>query len=61
MAKDDDTTPKKAARASKPKGDKVKRAPSAYIIFATEQRPQIKAENPDATFGGLGKLLGAKW
>ena len=24
-------------------------------------RPEIKAKNPEATFGELGKLLGAKW
>ena len=56
----------KAAKTSAPKakkeaGDKVKRAPSPYIVFCTEKRPEIKAENPDATFGQLGKLLGEKW
>lgn len=51
----------KATRSPKSKGDKVKRAPSAYIIFSTEVRPKVKADNPDATFGEMGKLLGAKW
>jgi hypothetical protein len=55
-----DTTVK-AVRATKPKGDKPKRGPSAYIIFSTENRAEVKAANPDATFGELGKLLGAKW
>lgn len=53
--------PVKAAKAPKAKADKVKRAPSAYIVFAGEARPKIKSDNPDATFGDLGKLLGAKW
>ena len=52
---------KKSSKASKAKGEKTKRSPSAYIIFASEMRPTVKAENPDATFGELGKLLGAKW
>jgi hypothetical protein len=47
---------KKAASSPKPK-----RAPSPYIIFCTEKRPQVKAENPDATFGQLGKILGSMW
>lgn len=51
----------KAVKAPKAKGDKVKRAPSPYIIFSTEARPKVKADNPDATFGEMGKLLGAKW
>jgi hypothetical protein len=51
----------KATKASKPKSDKPKRSPSAYIIFAADMRPKIRASNPEATFGELGKLLGAKW
>ncbi|ORZ13543.1 high mobility group box domain-containing protein, partial [Absidia repens] len=38
-----------------------KRGLSAYMFFSQSNREQIKAENPDATFGQLGKLLGAKW
>ena len=49
------------APAKKEKGEKVKRAPSAYIIFCTEKRTEIKEANPEATFGELGKLLGAAW
>jgi len=48
----------KAPKSDKPK---VKRAPSPYINFCSEWRPKTKAENPDATFGELGKLLGEKW
>lgn len=49
---------KKAAKDAAPK---VKRAPSPYIIFCTENRDKVKAANPDATFGQLGKLLGEGW
>jgi len=36
-------------------------APSAYINFCKEQRDKVKAKNPSATFGELGKLLGVQW
>lgn len=49
----------KAAKADK--GTKVKRAPSPYINFCSEQRPKLKEANPDAGFGELGKLLGEQW
>ena len=53
----------KAAKAAKKaaKEDKPKRAPSAYIIFSTEKRTEVKAANPEATFGELGKILGQMW
>ncbi|KAI0632820.1 high mobility group box domain-containing protein, partial [Trametes polyzona] len=38
-----------------------KRALSAYMFFSQDWRERIKAENPDAGFGEIGKLLGAKW
>ncbi|KAH7103682.1 high mobility group box domain-containing protein [Auriculariales sp. MPI-PUGE-AT-0066] len=54
----------KAPRASKSKaksGDKPKRALSAYMFFVQDNRENIKEENPDAKFGEIGKLLGARW
>lgn len=47
----------KAATANQ----KKKRPLSAYIIFANETRSTIKANNPEATFGQLGKLAGMAW
>ena len=38
-----------------------KRALSAYMFFANENRDIIKSENPDVSFGQVGKLLGEKW
>ncbi|TPX44588.1 hypothetical protein SeMB42_g01541 [Synchytrium endobioticum] len=61
----------KTSRASR-KGDgkKVKKAKdphapkkalTAFMLFSKEYRPKIKEENPDVTFGDVGKLLGAAW
>ncbi|KAI0742668.1 high mobility group box domain-containing protein [Daedaleopsis nitida] len=55
----------KAEKAPKSKGKKDPKAPkralSAYMFFSQDWRERIKAENPDAGFGEIGKLLGAKW
>ncbi|KAF9649583.1 hypothetical protein BDM02DRAFT_3094565, partial [Thelephora ganbajun] len=56
----------KTERVAKPaKGKKNTGAPkrplSAYMFFSQDWRERIKAENPDAGFGEIGKLLGAKW
>ena len=50
-------------RTVKPKKDplKPKRALSAYMFFVQDYRERIKEENPNASFGEVGKLLGAKW
>jgi len=60
-------SPKKEAKpaAGKKRKKKDKNAPkqakSAYFFFAEAMRDQLKAENPEASFGELGKLTGAKW
>ena len=51
----------KKTKVAKAAGDAPKRALSPYILFCTENRALVKAANPAATFGELGKLLGAKW
>mmetsp|Transcript_2046 Transcript_2046/g.3842 ORF Transcript_2046/g.3842 Transcript_2046/m.3842 type:complete len:143 (-) Transcript_2046:814-1242(-) len=53
------------------KGEKKKRAPKdknapkrampAYLIYSNEVREQVKKENPKASFGELGKLIGEQW
>lgn len=56
--------PKVAKADAKPKGEKAtksKRAPSPYILFCSEKRPQIKISHPNATFGETGKILGQMW
>ncbi|KAJ3202730.1 Non-histone chromosomal protein 6 [Entophlyctis luteolus] len=52
--------PAKAPRAKKDK-NAPKKALSAYLIFANENRARVRAANPDASFGQVGKLLGHEW
>jgi len=51
----------KTSRKGKKDRNAPKRALSAYMFFSQDWRERIKAENPDAGFGEVGKLLGAKW
>eukprot|EP00977_Amphora_coffeiformis_P000809 scaffold175_cov177-Amphora_coffeaeformis.AAC.11 len=34
---------------------------SGFMLFSKEHRPKIKEENPDITFGQIGKKLGEMW
>ncbi|KAJ2788838.1 Non-histone chromosomal protein 6, partial [Coemansia guatemalensis] len=40
---------------------KPKRPLSAYMYFSQEKRPDVKNNNPEATFGAIGKILGQMW
>jgi len=51
----------KQTRKTKKDPHAPKRALSAYMFFSQDWRERIKTENPDAGFGEVGKLLGAKW
>ncbi|KAI7833298.1 high mobility group box domain-containing protein [Kickxella alabastrina] len=51
----------KKAKRSKKDPNAPKRALSAYMYFSQAKRKSVKDENPDATFGNIGKLLGEKW
>lgn len=56
----------RAKRATGKRGTKKdpnapKRALSAYMFFANDQREVVRGENPTASFGQIGKLLGEKW
>jgi len=56
------TKPKAEKKAKAKKDPRApKRALSAYMFFSQDWRERIKTENPDAGFGEVGKLLGAKW
>lgn len=66
MPKETTKNQKKAEKAVKPtkakKGSNGPKRPlSAYMFFSQDWRERIKTENPDAGFGEIGKLLGAKW
>ncbi|KAJ3064077.1 hypothetical protein BCR33DRAFT_761755 [Rhizoclosmatium globosum] len=58
-------TKTKVAKSPKTKAKKDPNAPkkalSAYLLFANDNRARVKEENPDATFGTMGKILGAEW
>lgn len=38
-----------------------KRGLSAYMFFAQENRDSVRNENPDISFGQIGKILGERW
>ncbi|KIY48526.1 hypothetical protein FISHEDRAFT_25953, partial [Fistulina hepatica ATCC 64428] len=69
MPKEATKTKRKSAKSDAPrKGTRAKKDPnapkrplSAYMFFSQDWRDRVRAENPDATFGEVGKLLGAKW
>lgn len=51
----------KKSGGKKGKKDGPKRPLSAFMYFSQDQRAAVKAANPEATFGELGKLLAEKW
>lgn len=61
MAKAAASGAKRVTKKTKKDPDAPKKAQSAYMLFCNEQRPVVKEENPTATFGEMGKLLGARW
>jgi hypothetical protein len=65
MYKDMSEAPFNAAQKINPKQEKTKeKAPrkvSAWQIFASEKRDEIKTENPDLTFAEISKKLGEMW
>jgi len=38
-----------------------KRAMSAYMMFVLDKRQEIKRQNPNASFGEIGEMVGNKW
>lgn len=58
--------PKKPKKVKRKKGQKKdkdapKRAMSAFFLFAQDERAKVKAANPSASIGDIGKELGARW
>ncbi|CAB08172.1 High-mobility group non-histone chromatin protein [Schizosaccharomyces pombe] len=52
----------RAAKSSRKKDPNTpKRNMSAFMFFSIENREKMKTDNPDATFGQLGSLLGKRW
>ena len=38
-----------------------KRAMSAFMMFVRDKREEIKRQNPNASFGEIGKMMGDRW
>lgn len=38
-----------------------KKPSSAYIFFSKDERINIKAKNPNMSFGNIAKLIGERW
>jgi len=55
------TMAKPAAKAKKDSKPKSKKPLTGFMLFSKEMRPKVKAEDPDLTFGGIGKRLGELW
>mmetsp|Transcript_42800 Transcript_42800/g.55005 ORF Transcript_42800/g.55005 Transcript_42800/m.55005 type:complete len:294 (+) Transcript_42800:787-1668(+) len=52
---------KKAATKKKKDPNAPKGAKSAYMYFCDKTRPELKANEPELTFGEVGKKLGSLW
>lgn len=57
---EDDTAPPKKKRAKKDP-NAPKRGMSAYLYFANDMRPKLKATNPDLSFSELNKKIAEKY
>ncbi|KAI8390215.1 high mobility group box domain-containing protein [Blakeslea trispora] len=53
--------PEEKKRRTKKDPNSPKRGLSAYMFFSQERRATVKEENPEASFGQIGKILGEKW
>ena len=59
----DKKSSKASAKKKKAKKDPnaPKRGKSSFMFFSNEVRAQIKADNPDLSFGDLGRTIGSKF
>ena len=58
---DDDAPKKPVKKKAKKDPNAPKRGMSSYMFFNQDMRSKLKAENPDLSFGDLGKLVGQKF
>lgn len=52
---------KKKREKKKKDPNAPKRALSAFMFYSQKHRPLVKKENPEATFGEIGRILGEQW
>lgn len=53
-------SPKQQQQQAKKSGGS-KKPLSGFMLFSKENRPKVKEDNPDITFGQIGKKLGEMW
>lgn len=53
--------PKRKRRKKKKDPNRPKRNMSAFFLYSNEHRERVKAENPDAKFGDIAKILSAEF
>ncbi|KAH9450542.1 hypothetical protein MJO28_010015 [Puccinia striiformis f. sp. tritici] len=59
---DAEGNPIKVKKVKKEKDPNAPKRPlSAYMFFSQDWRERIKTENPEVSFGEIGRLLGLKW
>jgi structure-specific recognition protein 1 len=58
---DESPRPKKKAKKGKKDPNAPKKPMTAYMLFSNAMRPTVKAENPEAEFGTIAKLIGEKY
>merc|ERR1711925_65627 len=52
----------KAKNSKRPKDKNApKRATSSFMIFANDIRDEVKENNPEASFGEVGRIMGQQW
>jgi hypothetical protein len=56
---DEEERPAKKRKKKDPNAPK--KPCSAFFHFSKKMRPRIKEENPTASFGQLGKIIGEQW
>ncbi|KAJ2227778.1 Non-histone chromosomal protein 6 [Coemansia sp. RSA 1722] len=61
ITKVDNSRAAKKIRRAKKDPNAPKRALSAYMFFSQANRKTVKDDNPEATFGNIGKILGDMW
>jgi len=57
----EDEKPKKKRKKVKKDPNAPKKPCSAFFHFSKKMRATIKEQNPNASFGEIGKLIGAAW
>lgn len=55
------SSPTKGRKIPKKDPNEPKRPLSSFMLFSQKHRDEIKAKNPDVSFGQVGKLLGQSW